>query len=56
MYLPVVELVGHTLLNSSIGLNVDNVTNLVSLQVSRKGDNTMFSEVTREHVTSTSTN
>ena len=55
-YLPVVELVGHTLLNGSIGLDVDNITNLVGLQVGRKRNDTMFSKATREHVTSTSTN
>jgi hypothetical protein len=54
--LPVVELVGHTLLDSSIGLDINDITNLVSLQVSRERDGTMLSEITREHVTSTSTN
>jgi hypothetical protein len=53
--LPVVELVRHTLLDSSISLDVNNVTDLVSLQVGGERDDTMFSEVTREHVTSTST-
>ena len=51
-----VELVRHTLLDGSVGLNVNNVTNLVGLQVGGKRNGTMFSEVTREHVTSTSTN
>jgi hypothetical protein len=51
----VVELVRHTLLDSSISLDVNNVTDLVSLQVGGERDDTMFSEVTREHVTSTST-
>jgi len=36
--LPVVELVGHTLLDSSIGLDINNITDLVSLQVSRERD------------------
>ena len=54
--LPVVELVGHTLLDSSIGLDINDITNLVGLQVSGERDGTMLSELTREHVTSTSTN
>jgi hypothetical protein len=53
--LPVVELVRHTLLDSSIGLDINNITNLVSLQVSRQGNGTMFPEVTGEHVAGTST-
>jgi hypothetical protein len=51
----VVELVGHTLLDSSVGLDVNNVTNLVSLQVSRQRNGAMFPEVTGEHVAGTST-
>ena len=56
LYLPVVELVGHTLLDSSVSLDIDNITNLVSLQVSGERDGTMLSELTREHVASTSAN
>ena len=51
-----VELVGHTLLDSSVGLDVNNITNLVGLQVGGERNSTVFSEVTREHVASTSTN
>ena len=50
-----VELVRHTLLDGSVGLNVNNVTNLVGLQVGAKRDGAMLSEVTREHMASTST-
>jgi hypothetical protein len=53
--LPVVELVRHTLLNSSVGLDINNISNLVDLQVSGERDGTMLSEVTREHVAGTST-
>jgi hypothetical protein len=49
----VVELVRHTLLDRTVGLDVNDITNLVNLQVGRKRDNTMLLEVTRESVTST---
>ena len=51
-----VELVGHTLLDSSISLNVDNIASLVGLQVGRKRNGTMVAEFTREHVAGTSAN
>jgi hypothetical protein len=51
-----VKLVGHTLLDSGIGLDINDISNLVDLQVSRERDRTMLSEVTREHMASTSTN
>lgn len=51
--LTVVELVRHTLLDRTVGLDVNDITNLVNLQVGRKRDGTMLLEVTRESVTST---
>ena len=51
--LTVVELVGHTLLDRTVGLDVNDVTDLVDLQVGGKGNGTMLLEVTRESVTST---
>jgi hypothetical protein len=50
--LTVVELVGHTLLNSTIGLYVNDISDLVCLQVDRHGDDTMLLKVTREGITS----
>lgn len=51
--LTVVVLVWHTLLDRTVGLDVHNVTNLVSLQVSRQRNGSVLSKVTLEHVTST---
>lgn len=50
--LSVVELVGHALLDRTVGLDVDNVADLVGLEVRRHGDGAMLLEVTREGVTS----
>ena len=50
-YVPVVELVGHTLVDSTVSLDVDDIANLVGLQVGGKLDgHTMLPEVTGEHV------
>ncbi len=46
-----VELVGHTLVDSTVSLDVNNVADLVGLQVGGKLDgHTMLPEVTGEHV------
>jgi len=52
----VVELVGKTLLDSSVGLDVNDITDLVGLEVGGKRDRTMFAELAREHVAGASTN
>jgi len=41
-YTPMVVFVGHTLLLGSIGLDVNNVTNLVVYEVSGELDGSMF--------------
>lgn len=46
----VVELVGHTLLDGTVGSDVNNVSNLVGLQVDGHGDSSVLLEVPREHV------
>jgi len=46
----VVVLVRHTLLLSGVGLDVDDVSNSVNLEVGREGDHTLRLEVTLEHV------
>jgi hypothetical protein len=51
-----VELVGHTLLDGSVGLDVNDITDLVDLEVSGKRDSTMVAELAREHVACASTN
>ena len=51
--LTLVELVWHTLLDGTVSLDVDNVTDLVDLQVGRQSNGTVLSKVTLEHVTST---
>lgn len=51
--LTVVVLVWHTLLDSTVGLDVNNVTDLVNLQVGGQSNSTMLLEVTLESVTST---
>jgi hypothetical protein len=49
----VVVLVWHTLLDRTVGLDVNNVTNLVDLQVSGERDGTSLLEVSLESVSST---
>lgn len=51
--LTLVVFVRHTLVDRTIGLDVNNVSYLVDLQVSRKWDSSMFLEITLKHVTST---
>ena len=51
--LTVVKLVGHTLLDRTVGLDVNNVTDLVDFKVGGHGNSTMLLEVTRKGVTST---
>lgn len=51
--LTVVVLVWHTLLDGTVGLDVNNVTNLVDLQVGRERNSTSLLEVSLESVSST---
>ena len=51
--LTVVVLVWHTLLDGTVGLDVNDVTDLVDLQVGGQRKSTMLLEVTQEGVTST---
>jgi hypothetical protein len=46
----VVVLVRHTLLLSGVGLDVDDISDSVNLEVGREGDHTLVLEVTLEHV------
>ena len=48
-----VKLVGHTLVDGTVGLDVNNVSNLVVYKVCRQLDGTLGPEVTREEVTGT---
>ena len=50
----VVVLVRHTLLLSGVGLDVDDISDLVDLEVGRERDHTLALEVTLEHVARTS--
>ncbi len=45
-----VELVGHALVDGTVGLDVDNVPGLVRLQVRREGNGALLPEVAGEHV------
>lgn len=45
-----VHLVGHTLLNSTIGTDIDDIADLVLLKVCGQVDETLLTEVTAERV------
>ena len=51
--LTVVEFVWHTLVYGSVGLHVNDLTNLVDLGVSGGLDGTVVAETTRKHMTGT---
>lgn len=53
--LAMVELVGHTLLDGTVGLDVNEVTDLVGLHVGGELDHAMLAEVTGEEMASTGT-
>lgn len=53
--LAMVELVGHTLLDGTIGLDIDQITDLVGLHVGGKLDHPMITEGTGEEMASTGT-
>ena len=46
---------GHTLVDGTVGLDIDVVTILIATHVSGERNDTMFTEVSLKHVTSTST-
>jgi hypothetical protein len=50
--LPMVKLVGHALVNGTVGLDVDNVTGLVGLEVGAQGNGALFPKVAGKHVPS----
>lgn len=49
-----VKLVWHTTMDSRVGLDVNNVANLVGLHVGGKFDGSMFTKISFEHVASAS--
>lgn len=49
--LTMVVLVGHTLVDGAVGLDVDVVSNLVDMEISLQTDRSVLAEVTGEHVT-----
>jgi len=51
----VVELVGHTLLDSTVDFYINDIANLVCLEVSRKPDRSLVAELAGEHVPRTGT-
>ena len=52
--LSMVEFVGHALLNSTIALNVDNITNFVHFQARRQWNGPMFTEFAGKQIPCTS--
>jgi len=51
----VVELVRHTLLDGTVTLDINQITNFVRVEVGGQRDVTMFAELTGEQVTCTTT-
>jgi len=52
--LSVVDLVWHALLNSSVGLDINDVSDFVLAQVGRQLDHTLLTEISRESIASAS--
>lgn len=53
MSIPVVEFVGHTTVDGSVGFDINNVTDLVVLHVGRQTNVAMLTEISGEEVART---